>query len=251
MAQERFFGEQAMPDVAAQWRDYFRLLDVREGHRVLDVGCHEGDAIALLLTVQPDVRRVVGLDRNERKAEHVRRRFAGEGRVEAVHADILAASLADHEFDRIYCAETLEWVSEPIAGLREMRRMLAPGGLAMAIHTDFDTQVFASDDLDLTRMIVHEFTDQGRRGTIGRELVGLCVAAGFSRVEPSVRPLVSTSFSPGLYPRRIVDMMRVWLVEKGDFDASAFDGWAKGLEDRDREGRFFYSVNRNICVCRT
>src|SRR5690242_4529472 len=111
MAQERFLGEQGMSDVTAQWRDYFRVLDVREGHRVLDVGCHEGDAIALLLTLQPDVGRVVGLDRNERKAEHARRRFAGEARVQVVHADIMAAPLADQEFDRIYCADTLEWVS--------------------------------------------------------------------------------------------------------------------------------------------
>lgn len=238
-----------MPDVTAQWRDYFRVLDVREGHRVLDVGCHEGDAIALLLTLQPDVGRVVGLDRNERKAEHARRRFAGEARVQVVHADIMAAPFADQEFDRIYCADTLEWVSDSVAGLREIRRILKPEGLALMIHTDFDTQVFASDDLDVTRRIVHEFTDQGRRGTIGRELAGLCVAAGFSRAEPSVRPFVSTSFSPQLYPRKMVDMMRVCLVEKGDFDANAFDGWARGLEDRDRVGRFFYSVNRNMCLC--
>src|SRR5215471_5503706 len=196
MAQERFFGEMAMPDILEQWRAYFRLLDPQPGHRVLDVGCHEGDAIALLLEEQPLVLGVVGLDRSQQRCGRARQRFAADGRVAIVRGDAVAVPLVAHAFDRIYCADTLEWTTEPTVALKEIRRILAPGGVALVVHTDFDTQVFAGDDLGLTRRIVHAFTDQGRRGTIGRDLFGLCAAAGFSRVEPSVRTLVATSFAP-------------------------------------------------------
>lgn len=249
VAQERFFGETPMPDVAAQWRAYVRMLRVAPGARVLDVGCHEGDAIALLLSEHPDVSRVVGVDRNERKTARARERFAGDGRVEIVTADAMALPLDDDALDRTYCADMLEWVSDPVQGLCEMRRVLAPAGLALAIHTDFDTQVFASDDLQLTRKFVHAFNDSGRRGTIGRDLFGLCNAAGFAVVEPSVFPFVGTSFAHGLYPRKIVALMRKYLVEQGDIAAAEFDAWTNGLEQLDRERRFFYSVNRNLCLC--
>jgi ubiquinone/menaquinone biosynthesis C-methylase UbiE len=127
-----------------------------------------------------------------------------DGRVAIVRGDAVLVPLADHAFDRIYCVETLEWTSEPAVALKEIRRMLAPGGVALVAHTDFDTQVFAGDDLGLTRRIVHAYTDQGRRGTIGRDLFGLFSAAGFSRVEPSVRPLVGTSFAPDRSSRNLL-----------------------------------------------
>jgi hypothetical protein len=128
--------------------------------------------------------------------------------------------------------------------------MLADDGLALVVHTDFDTQVYASDDLQRTRRLVHAFDDQGRRPAIGRDLAGICRAAGFASVEPSVYTLVGTSFAEGLYPRALVAMMRTWLVGDGGVDAAKFDTWVAELEARDRDGRFFFSINRNLCVCR-
>jgi hypothetical protein len=133
--------------------------------------------------------------------------------------------------------------------LQEICRVLRPGGRALVVHTDFDTQIFASSDAPLTRELVYAFADAGPGGTLGRDLCGLCTAAGFGSVEPSCYVLLGTSFNPTLYPRKIVGMMRKWLVETQGLDASRFDGWVQELEERDREGRFFYSVNRNLCVC--
>jgi hypothetical protein len=61
--------------------------------------------------------------------------------------------------------------------------------------------------------------------------------------------LLGTTLSPDRYPRRLVTMMRTWLVEKGAFDPNDFDGWVRDLEERERTGTFFFSVNRNICTC--
>jgi ubiquinone/menaquinone biosynthesis C-methylase UbiE len=249
MAQERFLDEHEMADILEQWRGYFRLLDPRPGDRVLDIGCHEGDAIALLLQDHADGGPTVGLDRSAAKCERARARFAGEARVTIVEGDAVAAPFESGAFDRIYCADMLEWTSDPSIAIAEIRRMLTVDGVALIIHTDFDTQVIAADDLPYTRSVVHAFTDQGRRGTIGRELFALCTGAGFARVEPLVYTLVGTSFAPDLYPRKIVEMMRTWIVDEGSFDPGPFDAWLNELENRDRSGRFFYSVNRNICRC--
>ena len=248
MAQKRFLGDHAMPDVVEQWRHYFRLLDIHGCPAVLDVGCHEGDALALLLEISSPAR-AVGVDRNAQKVAAAQKRFADRSEVEIVQSDAVALPLADASFDRAWCAETLEWTKPPLHALQEIRRVLRPGGRALVVHTDFDTQVFASSDMALTRELVHAFADAGPGGTLGRDLFGLCNAAGFGSVEPSCYVLLGTSFGSTLYPRKIVTLMRKWLVESQGFDASRFDEWAAELEDRDRRGQFFYSVNRNICVC--
>lgn len=237
-----------MRDVLAQWRRYFALLDARASDVVLDVGCHEGDAIDLLLTEIP-VGKVVGVDRNELKVAVATARFDTDPRVQIVQADAVALPFDDASFDRVFSAETIEWASSPLAAVREMRRVLTSGGRALVVHTDFDTQVFAHADLATTRSFIHAFADAGPGGTLGRDLVGLCRTAGFGRVEPVVHVLQSTSFKPSLYPQRIVAMMRSWLVEQASIEAEAFDMWVAELERRDLERTFFYSVNRNICIC--
>ncbi len=49
------------------------------------------------------------------------------GKIDLV-SDITAIPAADGAFDAILCTEVLEHVPEPIAALREMARLLAPGG---------------------------------------------------------------------------------------------------------------------------
>lgn len=49
------------------------------------------------------------------------------GRIDFV-SDITAMPVADESFDALLCTEVLEHVPEPIAALREMARVLVPGG---------------------------------------------------------------------------------------------------------------------------
>jgi ubiquinone/menaquinone biosynthesis C-methylase UbiE len=100
VAQEHFFGESSMPDVIAQWRGSLRALRLQPGARVLDVGCHDGDAIALLLADHPDVGSVIGLDRNERKTSRARERFAADARVEIVTGEATTLPFDNARFDR-------------------------------------------------------------------------------------------------------------------------------------------------------
>lgn len=238
-----------MPDVRAQWTYYFHLLDPRPGLAVLDVGCHVGDAIQLLVDLHPGLAHVVGVDRNESKYLAAKDRFAANPDVDILRADAMSLPLSDAAFERVYCAETLEWVDDPVGALREIRRVLAPRGRALITHSDFDTQVFASSDLALTRRIVHAFTDAGERGTIGRDLRAACKAAGFSQVEPTVYPLLGFSLAPDRYPYRILSMMRTWMADSGTVTESEFDRWRDDLEQRAARGEFYYSINRNMCVC--
>jgi SAM-dependent methyltransferase len=52
------------------------------------------------------------------------------GRAE-VQADLTALPFADEEFDLILCSHVLEHVGDDRAAMREMRRVLRPGGLAV------------------------------------------------------------------------------------------------------------------------
>ena len=102
------------------------LLDVREGLSVLDVGCGEG---YLLRKAARSASLALGADVAESRLRATR-----DGPIELAVADAQRLPFADASFDRIICTETLEHVADAQLTLRELARVLRPGGrLAVSV----------------------------------------------------------------------------------------------------------------------
>jgi len=112
------------------------LLDVREGHSVLDVGCGDG---YLLRKAARRASLTMGVDLDESRLRASRNsltdsRRSGQSPIELTVADAQRLPFADASFDRIICTETLEHVADAQLALRELARVLRPGGrLAVSV----------------------------------------------------------------------------------------------------------------------
>lgn len=242
-----------MPDIIAQWRFYLSLVELKPGDRVIDVGCNTGDTERLLLMDHPRLGCGVGLDHDAQRLERAAVRcqdLIAEGRVRFVMGDGHALPFGDSSFDRALCMETAEYLADPAQAFREIRRVLRPGGVAVIEHTDWDMQVFNAEDLARSRALTLAFGDSGPRGQVGRELYGLCRAAGFEHVEPVAYTLVNPEWEPNHYGYRAAHMVRDWLLAKELAEEATLDAWLADLEQQAQAGKFFYSVNRYLCVCR-
>jgi ubiquinone/menaquinone biosynthesis C-methylase UbiE len=107
----------------------FPTLPVREGDRVLDVGCGFGDtAIKLAQRVGP-TGEVVGIDCCDAFLDHARRdaQKRGVANLRFLRGDAETA-LPTAEFDFVFARFGTMFFANPVAGLRNMRRALRPGG---------------------------------------------------------------------------------------------------------------------------
>ena len=116
------------------------LLDVREGHSVLDVGCGEGYLLRKAARRASPVRALaLGVDVAENRLRASRDGLSdsclsGCPPIELAVADGQRLPFADASFDRIICTETLEHVANAQLALRELGRVLRPGGrLAISV----------------------------------------------------------------------------------------------------------------------
>ena len=110
------------------------LLDPPPGLRWLDVGCGTGAlSAALLAAVSP--LSLVGLDPS---AEYVRmaRERQPDPRARFAVGAATALELPDASVDRVVCGLVLNFVPDPAAAVREMQRVLAPGGQVVAYVWD-------------------------------------------------------------------------------------------------------------------
>jgi demethylmenaquinone methyltransferase/2-methoxy-6-polyprenyl-1,4-benzoquinol methylase len=106
-----------------RWRRITVEQVVRPGERVLDACCGTGD-----LAVEARRRgagEVVGLDFSERMLERARRK---EPAVDWVRGDVLALPFEDASFGSATVGFGVRNVSDLEAALRELRRVLLPGG---------------------------------------------------------------------------------------------------------------------------
>jgi ubiquinone/menaquinone biosynthesis C-methylase UbiE len=107
----------------------FPALPVRPGDRVLDVGCGFGDtAIRLAERVGPE-GTVVGIDCCDAFLDFAREEIAARGlkNVSFMRGDAEIA-LPTENFDFVFARFGTMFFANPVAGLRNMRKALRPGG---------------------------------------------------------------------------------------------------------------------------
>jgi demethylmenaquinone methyltransferase/2-methoxy-6-polyprenyl-1,4-benzoquinol methylase len=102
-------------------------LQPPRGARVLDVATGTGMVAAELLARHADCT-VVGVDQSEQMLGAARARFAGDRRVELLQGEAEALPFADASFDCLTFTYLLRYVEDPAATLRELARVVRPGG---------------------------------------------------------------------------------------------------------------------------
>lgn len=100
------------------------LLDPKPGNKVLEVGVGAGNILAQIQNAE-----LYGIDISEFILGKAAERLGDRAVLQKANAEELP--FEDAMFDRVYCSEVLEHVIDPKAVIREMRRVLKPGGVAV------------------------------------------------------------------------------------------------------------------------
>ena len=118
------------PSNVARNRWAVRLLDVQPADRVIELGCGPGVAIAALATAATR-GLVVGVDHSQvmiRQASRRNRAAIRAGRVRLVHTPVQSLPTSGGPFNVALAVNTVGMWPDPPARLRELARLLAPGG---------------------------------------------------------------------------------------------------------------------------
>jgi SAM-dependent methyltransferase len=215
---------------------------------VADLGCGGGRTLlALRERFGPDLE-LIGVERHQ---PELIAELADDAKLRTVVADLnKPLPFEDASLGAAVCHNTLEAPPSTEAFLAEVARVLVPGGHFLLGHTDLDTVVFNSAELDLTRRLVHAFADTQEEwmdsadGTIGRKLLSIANRSEFQVVDVLAWVEIDTAFAEGEVADRAVRRIKDAVRRDHHHDlASQLEAWVEDQRVRAAQGEFLFSVN--------
>jgi ubiquinone/menaquinone biosynthesis C-methylase UbiE len=216
----------------------FDCLRLAPGASVLEVGCGTGeDAVALAERVGAR-GLVTAVDRSRAMIDQARAHPGGQALPICFQcADARTLPFPDDTFDGARVDRTLQHIDEPREVVREMARVVRPGGRVVAMEPDWETFTVNSGQRATTRRLLNFWCDSFPSGWVGRYLSRFFREAGLAEVEIFPETLVVAEFD---LADRIFDLTRTARAagEAGTAEPQAVDGWLDELRELDRAGAF-------------
>ncbi len=102
-------------------------LDLKDGDKVLEIGCGNGYYLSLLNRVGLKLA-LFGID-NDQMALYDAKKFIGDAKVKLINADSSKLPFVENSFDKIVMSEVLEHVQDENKTLEEAYRVLQKNGI--------------------------------------------------------------------------------------------------------------------------
>ena len=114
-------------------------MNVQKGSKALDVCCGTADWTIALSEAVGSKGQVTGLDFSENMLEVGKQKTASLENIQLVHGDAMNLPFDDNSFDYVTIVFGLRNVPDYLSALKEMHRVLKPGGMVVCLETSQPT----------------------------------------------------------------------------------------------------------------
>lgn len=159
---------------------------LRQGMSLLDIGCGPGTiTVDLAARVAPGHVTAVDTADDALAAARAEAHARNISNISFAAADVHALEFDDGTFDVVHAHQVLQHVADPVAALREMRRVCAPGGIVAARDSDYAAFTWYPQLPALDRWLdLYEQAARANGGEpdAGRRLLSWAQEAGFDDI---------------------------------------------------------------------
>ena len=160
-----------------------KRMDLVPGLKILDLGCGIGGATFPLAEITGPSGLVAGVDISSALIEVAAKRAAGRPGIEFRVGDAGAIPYPTGFFDAARTERVFLYVPDRLAAIREMQRVVKPGGQLWLMDTDIDCTAIYSTKPALTRKMTSIVAASVPNPNSARELPALAKQAGLKDIQ--------------------------------------------------------------------
>jgi ubiquinone/menaquinone biosynthesis C-methylase UbiE len=168
-------------------KDYRTLVPLlREGLKVLDVGCGTGAISKGIAERIGPTGHVTGIDNTESFILSGKETYKSVSNLELIHIDLFQYE-TEEKYDLVVSARTMQWLSTPKEALIKMKSMLKPGGKLSILDYNHEAIEWQPSPPESMQLFYATFlrwrSDAGMNNQIAEDLPDYLEQAGFKFVE--------------------------------------------------------------------
>ena len=232
----------------------YELINLPDNATIVDLGCRNAGYLNGIINEFPGkVTKAIGVDVTDMNFGVIPYSTPVELKIMNCAGKL---NFPDNEFDLVLTKDLLECISDKETFVREINRILKPGGIVICVHADFDSVVYNGENQDLITKCIHSYavTKQGWMddldGWMGRRVCGVFNNSGFFESSICVHSVVETEYKESMFGYEFSQNIG-WLVGEttdyvdgentGVLTKQEYDEFINNLVDADKNGTYLYS----------
>ncbi|TCC22667.1 methyltransferase domain-containing protein [Kribbella speibonae] len=205
------------------------------GETAVDVGSGTGEDVVAFAA---SGARAIGVEPSPGLRAEAVRRAAGAD-VEYVDGHAEALPFADASVDVLRCERVLQHIDDPTPVVKEMARVLRPGGRIALIDTDWATAIVHPADPGVLQRMVDYFLHETANPYSGRRLRGLLADAGLEITGETAATMIEAQDGAR---QGFVAMMHLTALQAGVITEAEAETFARTLAEAADRGAFHLSL---------
>lgn len=227
-------------------QEIYKMIHLPENASVVDLGCRNSGYLNGIIKMFPGkVVKAVGVDVTDKDFGAIPYSSPVELKVMNCAGHL---KFADNSFDLVLAKELLECITDKTTFVKEIHRILKPGGTVLCINTDFDSIIYNGENKDLITKAIHAYaiTKQDWMDDLdswmGRRTYSVFHDSGFFQSSVFVHSVVETEYKEGRFGYEFSKHIG-WLVEEntGALTKKEYDEFIDNLIAADKTGNYVYA----------
>jgi SAM-dependent methyltransferase len=215
-------------------------LNLRSGERVLEVGCGGGFYASEAARCVGSEGGVCAIDISEDQIQVARERCREFPWVQCNIEDVTSLPYEDSEFDACYGVQVLEYLSNLEQALRELHRVLRPGGRILILATNWSSVVWNSEWSDRMKKVLEGWGQHAPIPDLPVMLPFKMREAGLRPIHQVAVPVLNMSYNENAFSYWAARMIKGFVVGRKVLSETEADAWLGEFDELERKGAYFF-----------
>lgn len=167
----------------------YKEFGMKQGMKVIELGCGPGFVLERL-SEEFSVIDLTGVEIDDNLVNYAMEYLKQKKNIHIHQGSVLDITLPDNTYDFAISRLVIEHLSDPVAAIKEVCRILKPGGRAVFVDNDFEMHIECFPEIIELRELYDAYCEarcrEGGKPKIGRELPILLKKGGFSNIDLEV-----------------------------------------------------------------